>query len=157
MSALLQAPDFWSRTGARVSHPAISDRDLAAIRELAGTAQDPVVRIRARKILADVAGHTRYSQQVPEGQVLEAVEAGFWYLETHLDDKTVAQFHPESGFSHVTVSPRSGDGAVWLLIEAAGGSSYAGGLNIRYQPTSKTVDKVEHWGGVRQAPVAAGP
>jgi hypothetical protein len=152
IAGLLKAPDFWSRTGARLSHPEISGQDLSSISDLAGTFADAAVRIRAYKLLADSKGWTRYSEPVAESQALEAAEAAFWYLERHLDDKAVAQFHPELGFTHVTLSQKAGDdGALWLLIETADGVSPSGGLNVRWDQAGKTVDKVEHWGATRKS------
>ena len=61
------------------------------------------MRIRAYKVLADLNGRTRYVGNVPEGLGKDAVEATFRHLETHLDDPTVARFHPELGFTHVSL------------------------------------------------------
>jgi beta-lactamase regulating signal transducer with metallopeptidase domain len=147
---LIKADDFWSQTGAKLTHEDIKFEERNALRELAGSSDDTAVRIRAFKLLADHDNRTRYSKDFAEQQVLEAVEGVFRHLETHTNDEMVAKFRPELGFTHITVSKRAADqGSVWVLIEVVDSVLPSGGLNIRWSSTTKTVNKIEHWGANR--------
>jgi hypothetical protein len=150
MEQLLQAKDFWSQTGAKLTHPEITYQHASSVREVAGHSADAVVRIRAYKVLADLNGRTRYPDGFSAEQAQEVVAAAFRYLESHPSDTAVGKFQPELGFSHVTLSKRAGDNdGVWLLIEYVDGVLPCGGLNIGWNAATKTVDQVEHWGTTR--------
>jgi hypothetical protein len=151
IARLFKADDFWARTGASQTHETITPQDSDAVRQLAGTADSSVVRIRAFKVLADLYGRTRYSSDIPQPQSLEAVEGVFYHLERHANDAVVSKFRPELGFTHVSLSQRSDDpSSLWVLIESTDGVLPSGGLNIRWNPTSKSVDRIEHWGANRK-------
>ncbi len=69
---------------------------------------------------------------------------------TALDAPVVSKFRPELGFTHVSLSKRSDDrDGLWVLIEATDGVLPSGGLNIRWDLTSKAVDRIDHWGANR--------
>ncbi len=150
VSRVLKADDFWSQTGAKLTHDDIPFDQRNTIRELAGNSNETMIRIRAYKLLADSYQRTRYSEQFSQTQTLLAIEGVFRYLENNINEETISKFRPELGFTHITTSKRNGDpGSIWVLIESSDGVLPSGGLNIRWSPTDKTVNRVEHWGANR--------
>jgi hypothetical protein len=149
----LAANDFWAKSAdLSAEHPA----DALSVEELEQLAEasNPIpVRIRAYKLLCDRAGHGKISPDVRKEDAAGAVAKAFAWLEAHHADAEVAKFSPQSGFTHYTVSHRSGDAdGIWILIETVSlPPGFSGGLNIRFDLKSKTVTSCDRWGEVRGA------
>jgi hypothetical protein len=156
LARILQADDFWSHTGAKRVHAEIPRHVAIHLRQFAGNSDNAVPRIRANKILLDLYGRSRQGAGLSDEQDAAIVEGSFRYLETHLSEDAVKQFRPELGFSHFTTTKRADDlSGLWLLLEFVDGVLPSGGLNIRWNPETKSVDKVEHWGMTRQVTPAS--
>src|SRR5581483_11214665 len=103
LGKLVAADDFWQRTGKLQEHPELDSRTVNEVRELAGRAANPVARVRAYKLLADLRGRTRVADVLPAAEVSDVVEGVFRYMETHLAEAEIGKFRPELGFTHVSV------------------------------------------------------
>ncbi|MFI5382050.1 MAG: hypothetical protein ACHRHE_22370 [Tepidisphaerales bacterium] len=146
----LKVDDFWSNGGARTQHDEFTTGELAFMRELAAMSNDAVVRIRANKIVCDLHGRMRIPDGIPPARAAEAIEAAFRHLETNLKDPTIASFRPELGFTHIGLAQRDkDDGNLWLLMEVVDPVLPNGGLNVRWNGRTVKIDKVEHWGTLR--------
>jgi hypothetical protein len=149
---MLSADDFWAKDGATTKH-AFDAQTLDELKKLSETADRPAIRIRAHKLLCDVAEHTRIAPGMNDADAARAVAISFEYLETHLADPAIAKYAPQAGFSHLTVGSTSGAGPTWLLMETVGNRpGFNGGLNIRYDLKTSKVQEVKHWGDIRPAP-----
>ncbi|HSU69436.1 MAG TPA: hypothetical protein VLJ39_21300 [Tepidisphaeraceae bacterium] len=150
--SVIAAPDFWATTGTAKPAP---QADKAAwereLRNIASTSDQPAMRIRALKLLCDLDGHFNTASGLKKDQALAATATAFTWLEAHLKDAEVAKYAPELGFTHVTLSRRSGDAkGIWVLIESAAlPPGFSGGLNVRFDEQTGTIDHFSRWGEVR--------
>lgn len=152
---IIAADDFWTAHGASIQHPHLGFEHMGAIRELAGTAPQAAIRIRAFKLLLDHHGRSRIAAAIPAEQSAAAIAGSFRYLETHLDDPIVRRMRPELGFTHLSLTERSpADGKLWLLIESTDGFVPSAGLNICWDPAAQRVDRIDHWGAIRSEAAA---
>jgi hypothetical protein len=93
-----------------------------------------------------LAGVATYAAAAGNGRIMDqpaVVDAGFAYLAEQLRDETVAKFNPLAGFTHYCVS-RDGNGDTYLLVERVDGER--GGLNLRYDPATRTITSAKYWG-----------
>jgi len=152
----LAAREFWSLDGAVVKH-AFTDDEADEVRRLAANSKDPVIRIRAGKLAADLSRSVRFGAgwadagRTPE----QLVAAMMQYLEARRTDALVAKFAPEKGFTHILLTIRAGDDQPWMLIEDIRPGKLSSGLNVRWNTKSASVDRLEHWGVDRSEPAAA--
>ena len=117
-----------------------SDDDLKQIEKLSDESKDPIVRVRARKIVVDRAGNGRDSNP-------DLTKAAFKYLESKLDFPGVKALLVEQGFSHYTTSAKA-DGSSWFLIEHVAVRGFNGGINLKYDSTKKQIVEMQAWGAV---------
>jgi hypothetical protein len=148
---ILTAKDFWETTGQKNDH-VFDEAVQGELRNIALDEQSkPELRLRAGKLLCDLAGHTRLSTEFPAKHAARAMTAGMKYLEANLADATVRKFAPQLGFTHLAISQKSTDAeGMWFLIESVE-PARNGGLNLRVDPTTWKVTQVEHWGKIAPA------
>lgn len=145
---LLGAEDFWSTTGVAVKHD-FDEKQITEIRQLATQSPEPVIRIRASKLVCDLDGRgLKAASPVPAEMAAKVVGTAFTYLESNLMDATVSKFAPGAGFTHYHVTTRDKEDAdhLWFLIEEVGKDKPSGGLNLRFDIKTNKVVKIEHWG-----------
>lgn len=138
----LSAKDFWDTLGSQPS-PTWTDAETTALRNLATTSNDPVIRLRANKLLVDAAGNGRLNTGAGAAAI---ATAAFRYLEDHLDNPSVKDLCANRGFTHYHVS-HSGGNSTAFLIERVG-KDFNGGINLRWNETNQTVARFEVWGQV---------
>lgn len=146
---VLSARDFWDKTGSQSKHE-FDEKTIAMIRKTAAdSTAEPALRLRATKIACDLAGNSRINDRINAETRASATAAAFKHLEANLADETVRKFSPELGITHMTFSPRAGDAdGIWVLIESLE-PERTSGLNIRVDPKTGKVTKIDHWGKVR--------
>ncbi|HYE18664.1 MAG TPA: hypothetical protein VEA69_09480 [Tepidisphaeraceae bacterium] len=143
---LLRAADFWDLPVAADATP-LNRTIVPDLRKVAAESPDRALRLRATLLLCDLAGNHRVAPGLDPAAARKAFAAAMRHLEANLDDAAVAHFGPEDGVSHATVTRRT-DGAmagVWVLIETVAPEN-RGGLNVRVDPNTGKVDRVDVWG-----------
>ena len=154
----LKAKDFWAKTGNKKDHPDIVNlfgpasppADVAGVLKSVAGNSEITVRIRAFKLIADMLGRSHFAPTLKPGDAEDAVEGAFTYLEANLKDATVQKFRPQLGFTHVSMV-KDDKGIVWVLIEYTTNDVVAlnSEINLRWNPKTKKVDQVKHWGSDR--------
>ncbi len=145
----LQARDFWQNAG-RKGVRKWTEEEAKQLRALADTSKDPSIRLRARKVLVDLSGNSRYAA----GDEAIVVVA-FRLLERQLDKPTVRTLCVDKGFTHYTVS--QGPGGKCLLIEHVQHRGFNGGLNLLWDAKKQTIVEIKSWGDVATGSVAGVP
>ncbi len=138
----ISAKDFWEQLGSQPAPP-WTEAESTAIRSLATTSNDPVVRLRAHKLLVDAAGNGRLNTGPGAAAI---ATAAFRYLEEHLDNPSVKDLCVTRGFTHYHVSSSGGNAKVFLIERV--GKDFNGGINLRWNETNQTVARFEVWGEV---------
>lgn len=148
---VVTAKDFWDTTGHENEHT-LNEAMHTELQNIATNGQaKPELRLRAGKLLCDLAGHNRHAPEFAAEHAAQAMTVGMKYLESNFGDETVRKFSPELGFTHLSISRKSDDPAgMWFLIESVE-PARNGGLNLRIDPATWKVTKVEHWGKVTPA------
>ncbi len=109
--------------------------------ELRTASKDDVIRLRASRVLVELAGKASYN--VDKDDYAVAV-AGFQYLEANVKNAQVKKMLDE-GITHYHVSLNTTRGGVWLLIESLGRKPSVG-LNLRWDAEKKAIVEMEAWG-----------
>lgn len=130
---------FWLRPQER----SWSAREVALLSQLSVADENPVIRLRASKLLIELAGSGRAT-----AEDLPIVVAAFRYIEQHPDDPTISRLLASPRMTHYTTS-RQSNGSVWFLIESVH-SANRGGLNFRWDAEKKQVELVKGWGRFAQ-------
>jgi hypothetical protein len=134
MEKTLKSKDFYDK-GLE-----ISDAEMVQVAALANESKDPLVKVRARKLVVEQAGNGRNGDA-------ELTKAAFKYLEDNLKNASVKALLVDQGFSHYTTSARN-DGTTWFLIEHVQAQGFNGGLNLRYDAQKKQIVEMKAWGAV---------
>lgn len=138
---VLKAKDFWDKDG-KTAGREWADAERKQLAELKSSSKDAVVRLRANKVLVDLAGNSRFGAR-DETVAL----AGFRYLEGRLKEAPVQELCAEQGFTHYVVSTKN-DGSVWFLIEHVESAGFNGGLNLSWDVKKKVITSMQSWGEV---------
>jgi hypothetical protein len=139
LATVLAEKGFWDKQPDTIWNA----REVAALDDLADSGDSPAVRLRATKLLIDVAGGGRAT-----AKELPIVAAGFRYIEQHLQDPAILRMLAAPRMTHYTVSSQA-DGSVWFLLELAR-SPDGGGLNFRWDAEKKQMELVKSWGSLAQ-------
>ncbi len=134
----LAAEQFW----AQPPKTPWTAREAAIFSEIAASASEPAVRLRARKILIDLAGNGRAT-----AEQLPMVAAAFRHLERNAAQPAIARLLAGPGLTHYTVSTK-GDGSRWVLVESTAPESNRGGINLRLNAEGTEILLMEAWGGI---------
>ena len=134
----LSSMSYWNLDG-RKDARAWSEDELVRIQQLAGASDDPILRLRASKIVVDAAGRSRFRANQEDVAL-----AAFRYLESHLDAPEVRDLCVGLGFTHYGVEVKE-DGSTRFHIERATLIA-SGGLNLRWDRTKKEFTELESWG-----------
>lgn len=139
LTTTLAAEDFWEHEPAK----AWTAGEVTLLEEMAASSESPVIRIRATKLLIDLAGGGRAT-----AKDTPIVAAGFRYLEQHLKDPAIIRFLAAPRMTHYTVS-RQTDGSSWFLLETVQ-SPNSGGLNFRWDAEKKQIELAKSWGSLAE-------
>ncbi|MCE9604658.1 MAG: hypothetical protein K8U03_07110 [Planctomycetia bacterium] len=140
VSEILKAEDFWSTTG-KQNGRTWTDSEKRQLEELKTTSKDGVIRLRANKVLVDLAGNSRIDGYE------DAVTDCFRYLEKQLGSAPVKQLCAEVGFTHYGIG--TGTNGVFLIEHVDGNpKGFNGGLNLTWDREKKTVTGVKSWGKI---------
>jgi hypothetical protein len=140
---VIQARDFWDTDG-KLGGRKWSDAEQARLAELKTASSDDVLRLRASRVLAELAGNVSYNVGKDDDAV---AVAGFRYLEADVKNAQVKRML-DAGITHYHVSLNTTQGGVWLLIEGVGHKP-SGGLNLRWNAEKKTIVAMEAWGSAK--------
>lgn len=140
VALLLQSRDFWDTAGRQGGRQwtRAEERQLA---DLQFSSQNPVTRLRANKVLVDLASNGRVKDKTDEAAVI----ACFQYLEEQLATRPVKTLCADQGFTHYFGPLRSGG---TFLIEHVGTRRFNGGLNLHWDAGKQTVAGMKAWGEV---------
>jgi hypothetical protein len=136
---VLESKDFWETAGKKDGRKWTAE-ELKQLENFNSSNQKAMLRLRANKVLVDLAGHGRYRQQDEA-----VVSAGFRYLEEKLQEKPVKKLIAEQGFTHYTISKKT-DGTQWFLIEHVETGGFNGGLNLKVD--EEDITDMQSWGAV---------
>jgi hypothetical protein len=139
---ILHDKDFWDKAGRRADRK-WTDEEQKHLQELKSSSKDPLLRLRANKILLDLSGAGKYTRD-QEPIVLGA----FRSLEKNLSLLPVKILCVDQGFTHFSVGTTATGESVFLIehVEARG---FNGGLNLKWDGKNKAVVEVKPWGDVR--------
>ncbi|HSI34660.1 MAG: hypothetical protein ACAI43_18410 [Phycisphaerae bacterium] len=143
---LLRVKEFWDLPVA-ADASGLNRTIVPDLRRVLAESPDRGTRLRATMLLCDLDGNRRVAPGLDPAVARKAFAAAMRHIEANLDDAAVARFGPEDGVSHATVTRRT-DGAmagVWVLIETVTPEN-RGGLNVRVDPDTGKVDRVDVWG-----------
>jgi hypothetical protein len=140
---VLMAKNFWDKDGTQGGRK-WSEAEQAQLAELSRKSEDAVVRLRASKVLIELAGRAKYNVGKDDDAI---AVAGFRYLEANLQNPQVKKMLDE-GITHYHVSPNTTQGGIWVLIETLGRKP-SGGLNLRWDADGKSVVEMVAWGSVK--------
>ncbi|WP_254507625.1 hypothetical protein [Anatilimnocola floriformis] len=139
--AVLKSKDFYEAAGKQGGR-VWSEEDLKQLAALKSAIDaEPMLRLRANKVLVDVAAKARLNTGPADEHI---VVAGFRHLETNLKQAKVKELL-DGGFTHYHISRRDDDGRLLFLIERVG-KTPSGGLNLEWDPVKKEIIKMTGWG-----------
>jgi hypothetical protein len=141
VASILGRADFWEKAGARNGRK-WTDDERKELENLRKTSKDFSIRLRANKVLTDLAGQSRFSD---EDAAL--VAASFRYLEQRLDQPPARTLCIEQGITHYTAGMRA-DGSGLFLIEHVEGQGFNGGLNLVWNGGTQAIESMQAWGAV---------
>jgi hypothetical protein len=141
VASVLGRKDFWEKAGARNGRM-WTDEERKELERLRKTSNDFSIRLRANKVLTDLAGKSRFP-----AEDAALVTAGFRYLEQRLDQAPARTLCVEQGFTHYTAGSRA-DGSGLFLIEHVEGNGFNGGLNLVWNGGTQAIESMQAWGGV---------
>lgn len=149
---VLSSSDFWSNLGSSAGDHQKDMPSQAELQRIAAGHDKAAIRLRAWKLLCDLAGHTHLQADLSGEEPQRVTAVAFTWLEGHLSDAEVAKYSPQSGFAHLTLSVRPGDDAVWVLLETVQlPPGFNGGLNFRYDRKTNAISSCDRWGEIRKA------
>ncbi len=133
---ILESKDFWGTAGKKGGRKwaALERKQLE---ELKSSSRNARLRLRANKILVDLAGNARYREEDEA-----AVVAGFHYLEDNLQIKPIQKLVEKQGFTHYTVSMKN-EGTQWFLIEHVELKGFNGGVNLKVD--EEAITEMKSW------------
>ncbi len=140
ISEILKAKDFWDKAGKKDGRK-WTDAEKKQLDDFKSTSKDAVIRLRANKVLVDLAGNARFGGAKDD----EAVVIGcFRHLEKELATLPVKTLCTQQGFTHYG----DGGGSNVLLIEHVQPGGFNGGLNLKWDSEKKAVVEMKSWGDV---------
>ncbi|MBM4156495.1 MAG: hypothetical protein FJ221_15925 [Lentisphaerae bacterium] len=137
LEQVLSSKEFWVKPPSTSWNP----HEVALLSQLAACSHEPAVRLRATKLIIDLAGNG-YStpQQAP------IVIAAFRYIEERADQPAVARLLASPRLTHYTVSTKE-DGSVWVILESMATGSNRGGVNLEWDKDRAQIASLTAWGG----------
>ena len=141
VASILNRKDFWEKAGSKDGRK-WTDAERKELEKLRKTSNDFSIRLRANKVLTDLAGKSRFS-----ADDASLVTAGFRYLEQRLDQAPARTLCVDQGFTHYTAGTRA-DGSGLFLIEHVEGQGFNGGLNLVWNGGTQAIESMQPWGGV---------
>jgi hypothetical protein len=139
---LLQQKDFWTNAG-KLHGRKWTPEEEQQLHKTWAAARDPVVRLRANKVLVDLA-----NQGKSDGD--EAfVAANFSQLEAKLAEPSIKVLCAETGFTHYFSN--RGQKGVFLIEHVNAANPTSGGLNLYWDEKLKKLEKMKAWGFARVA------
>jgi hypothetical protein len=139
---LLQQKDFWTNAG-KLNGRKWSPEEEQQLHKTWAAARDPVVRVRANKILVDLA-----NQGKSDGDE-DFVAANFQRLEEKLQEPSVKILCADTGFTHYFSN--RGQKGVFLIEHVTAMNPASGGLNLYWDEAQKKLEKMKAWGFARVA------
>jgi hypothetical protein len=141
LARILTAKDFWETAG-RSGGQKWTDAEQKQLRVIQAESTNPVTRLRANKVLVDLADTGRVKDKADEAKVIEC----FRYLESHVADGAVNKLCANEGFTHYSGPARSG--GTFLIEHVSPG--FNGGLNLKWDAAKTSVGEVKAWGDVEK-------
>lgn len=138
LERVLAAKQFWVKPPDSSWTP----REVGLLSQLAVSSHEAVVRLRATKLIIDLAGNgSATAEQAP------IATAAFRYLEEHADQPSVARLLASPRLTHYTVSTKD-DGSIWVLLESMATGANRGGLNLKWDKDAGQIATLTAWGGL---------
>jgi hypothetical protein len=139
---LLQQKDFWTNSG-KANGRRWTPEEEQQLHKIWNATRDPIVRLRANKVLVDLAG-----QGKSDGD--EAfVAANFAQLEAKLAEPSIKLICADTGFTHYYSN--RGQKGVFLIEHVHADSPTNGGLNLSWDEKLQKLEKMKAWGFARVA------
>lgn len=132
----LAAKEFWTKAPNATWTP----HEVALLSQLAVASHNSAVRLRATKLIIDLAGNGSSTQQQAS-----MVVACFRHLEEHTEQPIVARLLAGPLLTHYTVSAKA-DGSVWVLLESVATGANRGGINMQWDAEKAQVGSLSSWG-----------
>jgi hypothetical protein len=141
---VIQAKDFWDKDGKKGGRK-WSGAEQAQLAELKTASKDDVIRLRASRVLVELAGKAGYYNIAKDDDAVAV--AGFRYLEANVENAHVQKMLNE-GITHYSVSLNTKRGCVCMLVESLGNKS-SGGLNLYWDAEKKEIVEMQAWGSAK--------
>ena len=140
VAKILNAKNFWDKAGKKDGRQWTA-AEKTQLEKLKTESKDAVVRLRANKVLVDLAANGRLVGKDAETLVIEC----FRHLEKELANAAVKKLCAEQGFTHYIGTVGNGV----FLIEHVQLRGFNGGLNLKWDSATNSVVEMESWGDVQ--------
>ena len=135
---VLKAKDFWDKAGKKDGRK-WTDAEQKQLEDLKSSSKEAVVRLRANKVLVDLAGKSRY-----EAQDEALVAAGFQYLEGKLNEAEVKELCAEKGFTGYALEQPL-KRFKFLVVERVEKEGKSGGLFLLWDTDTNVIMDMQFW------------